>query len=190
MSLLPGQILPATEPLGRVTPDGLVIIDKNWWLLLYNVCLQILGTGNGIPADQLIDLASADGDAIDADAIMLRQGLSNALMLAHDPPRQITSADLPDIFRALLLAQEALLTDPTPQAQPAQSITVGASPFTYTAPFDGTLVSTGGTVSAIAIIRQSTTVATGLTSGLIPLSRSDKVQVTYSASPTMTFLPR
>lgn len=190
MSLLPGQILPATEPLGRVTPDGMVTIEKNWWLLLYNVCLQILGTGNGIPADQLIDILSADTDAIDADAISLRQGLSNALIWTQDPPRQLTSADLPDIYRALLLAQEALLPDPTHRAQPAQSITVGASPFTYTAAFDGTVAITGGTVSAIAIIRQSATVATGLTTGLIPLSRSDQVQVTYSASPTMTFLPR
>lgn len=190
MSLLPGQILPATEPLGKVTPDGTVTIEKNWWLLLYNLCLQILGTGNGIPADQLIDLLSADTDAIDADAIALRQGLSNALIWAQDPPRQLTSADLPDIFRALLLAQEALLPDPTPRAQPTQSITVGASPFTYTAPFDGTIISTGGTVSAIALIRQGSSVATGLTAGLIPLSRLDSLQVSYSVAPVMTFLPK
>lgn len=177
-------------PIGHVRPDGSVAIETNWWLLIYNLWLNTLGNGSGLPADALIDLESADLDAIDADAISLRQGIANALQWAQDPPRQITSADLPDIARALLLAQDVLFPDSQPRAQPAQSVAVGASPFTYTAAFDGTIVVTGGTVSAIALIRQGTSVATGIIAGLIPLSRLDQLQITYSVAPTMTFLPR
>lgn len=45
MSLLPQTILPATEPIGKANADGTVAITKNWWLLIYNLCQQVLGTG-------------------------------------------------------------------------------------------------------------------------------------------------
>lgn len=191
MSLLPGRILPADVPIGTVTPDGNVIMAHDWWLFLFNLGLQTLGTGAGLPADSLLDLEGADTDAIDADAIALRQGISNALIQAMQPQDVVVSSnDIPDIARALLLTQDAVLPDPSALAQPVSVLTVGASPFTYTAPFAGTVAVTGGTVSAIAIIRQGATVATGLVTGLIPASRGDQVRVTYSALPTMTFIPR
>lgn len=80
-----------------------------------------------------------------------------------------------------------LLNVPLPQAP--QSVTVTASPFIYTAVAYGLLSIIGGTVSAIVIIRQGTTVPTGITSGLIQLARQDQVKVTYSAVPTINFLP-
>lgn len=192
MSLLPGQILPPDIPLGQADEQGRVQINHDWWLLLYNVCQNVLGINNsGLPSSALQELASADSDAADADAIALRQPLSNALLQAIQPPDVVVSPnDLPDLARALLLAQDPVLQDPQPRAQPPQSVAVSASPFTYTAGFDGTIVVTGGTVSAISLIRQGTSVATGITAGLIPLSRLDSVQVTYSAAPTMTFFPR
>lgn len=186
MSLLLQQILPQTIPIGRAAPDGTVQIDHNWWLLLYNLCAQVLGTAQaGLPADALQDLESADLDAIDADAIALRAPVSALALLMpteSDPsPRGLSNA--------LLLAQDGLLPDPMPQAQPAATVTVGASPYTYTAPFAGQLSVTGGTVSLIQIIRQGTTVATGLTAGLILLARGDQAKITYSAAPTAVFLP-
>lgn len=191
MSLLPGQMLPQTEPIGKVNADGTVTMETNYWLLFYNLCIQVLGTGSGLPADALIDLESADIDAVGTDSTVLRQPVSNALLQALQPSDVVVCTDdLPDLQKALLLAQDPLLPDPQPRAQPAQSVTVGASPFTYTAAFDGMLIATGGTVSAIALIRQGTSVATGITTGLIPLSRTDQVQITYSATPTVTFLPR
>lgn len=190
MSLLPGQILPPGQPIGRVNPDGTVTMEQNWWLLFFNLCLQTLGNGSGLPADALIDLESADLDAIDADAIVLRQPLTNALVQAMQPSDVVTGLDdLPDLQRALLLAQDAIPPDSMPLAQPVTVIGVGASPFTYAAPFAGSVAITGGTVSAITLIRQGTSVATGLTSGLIPVSRYDQVKVTYSGTPTMTFIP-
>lgn len=190
MSLLPTQILPPSAPIGRVNEQGEVIADKNFWLLLYNLCLNVLGTGTGLPASALEELAGADSDAADTDAIALRQGLANALLQAIQPQDVVVSPnDLPDLARALLLAQDGLLPDATAQSQPVSSITVGGSPFTYTAPFAGTIAVTGGTVSAIAILRQGTSVATGITAGFVPVSRYDQVQVTYSVLPTLTFIP-
>jgi len=187
MSLLPTRILPQSAPLGRMNEDGMVRIEKDWWLLLYNLCLQSLSTGTALPADALLDLEGADTDAIDADAIVLRRPLDN-LGVQVLPDTVISPSELPDLARALLLAQDAQLPDPIPQAQPGQAVAVGASPFTYTAPFNGHVLVTGGTVSAISLIRQSATFATGLTSGFIPVSRLDQVKVTYSSTPTMNFL--
>lgn len=192
MSLLPQQIPPETVPIGAVQPNGSVRLEHNWWLFLYNLFLNVLGNGapGSFPADALIDLASADADAIDADAIALRLPVANLLEQALQPSDVIVSSDdLPDISMALLLAQDGILPDPPSAAQPVASITVGASPFTYTAPHAGTVAVTGGTVSAIAFIRQGATVATGMTVGLIPVSRGDQVKVTFTAAPTMTFVP-
>lgn len=70
-------------------------------------------------------------------------------------------------------------------------VTVGASPFTYTALVGGSVIVQGGTVSQLAISRDGTTFyVTGLTAGVIPLSQNDKLKITYTVTPTVTFLPR
>jgi len=181
VSLLPGEMLSPNDPLGRVNDDGTVTIDKNYWLLLYNLVQNTLGTGSGLPADALIDLEMTDVDAAGADTAALRQPIANLALLGiepSDPPVQ------PPYF---LL--EPLLPDPVPQAQPVTVVSVGGSPFTYTASFTGLAVITGGTVSLISLVRQGTTVATGLTTGLFPLSRLDQLVITHTGAPTMTFLP-
>src|ERR1017187_1658737 len=176
MSLLPGRILPAEEPLGTTSDGSVVTINKNWWLLIYNLCAQTIGTGpsgapgtpgapSGTPVSDsslitpAMILASLDTDVADADAIALRQMISSLSVGDMDLVQPIDT-------RALLLAQDALLPDPLPQAQPVTVVSVGASVFTYTAPFTGTVVITGGTVSVIQIVRQTATVATGVTSGV------------------------
>jgi len=195
MSLLPGRILPQTEPLGQIDDDGkTVTINKNWYLLLYNLCAQTLGTGApgapgtpgtpgspGVPSPSVY-VPSVDTDITDADTFALQQPISNLSVGDIEFPPAIDTT-------ALLLAQDALLPDPAPQAQPSAAITVTASPFTYTAPFNGQVTVTGGTVSLIQIIRGGTTVATGLTVGLFMMSRGDQLIVTYSGLPTMIFLP-
>lgn len=106
MSLLPGQILPPSVPFGRVNDRGELIIEKNWWLLLYNLCNNALGQSGGLPASALQELAAADSDAADADAIALRAqiaALAQALPTEGDPV-----PNLSDVRNALLLAQLAL----------------------------------------------------------------------------------
>jgi hypothetical protein len=73
------------------------------------------------------------------------------------------------------------------------NITVTASPFTYqnATGYNGDVIISGGTVSNIEFTRDNTTFyTTGLTTGVITLSPSDRVRVTYSVAPTMTLVPR
>lgn len=72
-------------------------------------------------------------------------------------------------------------------------ITPGASPYTYqnTNTYPADVIVSGGTVSAIAFSRDNATFyATGLTSGVFPLSSYDYLRVTYTVAPTMTLVPR
>lgn len=55
MSLLPQQMLPYTESIGTVQGDK-VFPDKNFWLLLYNLCQQVL-TASGATVEEIADLA-------------------------------------------------------------------------------------------------------------------------------------
>lgn len=75
------------------------------------------------------------------------------------------------------------------QPGPIDAVVVGASPFAYTASESGHLHVTGGTVSAITLTRAGTVLATGMTSGFIPVSLGDVVAVTYSVKPTLNFVP-
>lgn len=211
---LPKQIPLQTVPLAEKAPDGNFYIDFNWYLFLFNLTQQIFppsGEGGGgvppLPID-LIDmtdldaattdiyqayrrlsnlqaLSSVDADVSSADGAGLRQRDVNVQMLL---PEQDVYPSLRDLKNAFALALDSLLPDPVPAAQPAITVSPSASPFTYTALFNGVLSVTGGTVSAISIIRQGTTVATGITAGLVHVRRSDQVRVTYTSAPTVVFL--
>lgn len=71
---------------------------------------------------------------------------------------------------------------------PEQSVTVAASPFTYTAPRAGSVIVSGGTVSQIQFTRAASYV-TGATAGVIPVGSGDQLTITYSVKPTITFVP-
>lgn len=68
-------------------------------------------------------------------------------------------------------------------------ITVGASPFYYTATQGGFVIVDGGTVSQVVFNRTSQHV-TGVTHGAFPVSNGDQIIVNYSVKPTMTFVPQ
>lgn len=93
---------------------------------------------------------------------------------------------LTDLFREFATALNAV-TSRTDTPIGVTAVTVGASPFSYVAPADGVLSIVGGTVSALAYIRQSTTVTLPLT-GLVPVKKGDTVRITYSVAPTVNLL--
>jgi hypothetical protein len=67
-------------------------------------------------------------------------------------------------------------------------VTVGASPFTYTASERGFAVVTGGTVTNIDFVRGSTTInVTGQQT--TALGAGDSLVVTYAVAPTFQFVP-
>ena len=200
MSLLPQTIPSPQTPVGQVMKDGqlvqgsVVLLETNWWLFFYNLALQVLGgsAGGGLTSAAVTELAGIDSDVADADAIVLRRRVENLEVAASewiDPGPQI-AALRQQVANALIASFLPDPPDAPATAQPVQSITPGASPYSYTALFDGHVAVTAGTVSAIALVRQGTSVATGLTVGLIPVSRGDIVTVTYTGTPTMTFIPK
>ena len=73
------------------------------------------------------------------------------------------------------------------------NITVTASPFTYqnTTAFNGDVIISGGIVNDIEFTRDNTTFYTvRFIEGVLRLSPSDRVRVTYTVAPTMTYVPR
>ena len=69
------------------------------------------------------------------------------------------------------------------------ALTVGASPYAYTAASRGSVAVSGGTVSALTITRGGVVVPTGEVAGMVPVMNGDIVTVTYTAAPTMNFIP-
>jgi hypothetical protein len=149
MSGLPTQIPQQSVPLLQADAEGkigLQYMNINWYLWAYNISKSVLGTGesNTTPASPYDLLIQNNTTAEGADIPQAYQGLSNL---------------------AALIGVTPLLPDPVPAAQPVQTVTASASPFTYTALANGVLSVTGGSVSSVFIIRQGVTVATGITSG-------------------------
>lgn len=70
------------------------------------------------------------------------------------------------------------------------AITVGGSPYVFTAQKEGFLSVQGGTVSVVNYSRGASVVALGLINGLIPVMEGDKVTVTYLTPPVINFIPR
>ncbi len=188
MSLLPGQILPESVPFGQVDAKGKLFVDHNWYLFLYNLAIQALsGQSSGtFPTSQADLIDMVDLDAQGADTPPIDRAIANLLALQ---PTEDISPSAREAANAIIAAVQETPPDPLPQAQPAQSVTVGASPFTYTALFSGCAFVSGGTVSSISVIRQGSSFSAGATSGPIPLRRLDQLQITYSAAPAVVFFP-
>lgn len=97
---------------------------------------------------------------------------------------------LTDLLRPILRQLNAVTSRIETPIEPVEAITVGASPYTYTAATDGVVTVTGGTVSAIGYGRRGTFTTLGVTSGLVPVKQGDAVRVTYTSAPTMRMIPQ
>lgn len=99
-----------------------------------------------------------------------------------DANGRITSA----FYRMLMVALREI--SGWGKADAPAAITVTASPFTYTASVPGQVFITGGTVSAVKLVRGGSEYdapAAGLY-----VSPGDGVKVTYTVAPAMLFVPR
>lgn len=74
---------------------------------------------------------------------------------------------------------------------PISAITVGTSPFRYTALQGGSVIVNGGSTTQISFSRDGANFfITGQTAGMFRLAQGDILQVTYPvAPPTMNFVP-
>lgn len=69
-------------------------------------------------------------------------------------------------------------------------VTLGASPYVYSAPVKGFVIVSGGTVSAVEFSRDGVTFYSyGVTAGPFPLNAADRIRITYTVAPTVTFVP-
>lgn len=76
---------------------------------------------------------------------------------------------------------------------PPAGVAVGASPFTYQNPnlYSEDLAVSVGTVTGMDFSRDGATwFATGVIAGVVRLSPSDRLKITYTLAPTVTRIPR
>jgi len=94
----------------------------------------------------------------------------------------------PNWWRFLLnVSNQAMGTNQTVPA----TVTVGASPFVFTTPAQGTLLVSGGPVTLIEYSKDGATwYPTGVTQGQIQMVPNDHVRITYMNAPALTFFPR
>lgn len=71
-----------------------------------------------------------------------------------------------------------------------EAVTVGTSPYTYSAARRGFLILTGGTVSSVEFSRDGTTFYDyGTTAGQFAVSAADQVRITHTGAPDTVFVP-
>lgn len=108
--------------------------------------------------------------------------LISASINVADATGRITSA----FYRMLMVATREIAG--WGKADAPTALTVTASPYTFTAQAPGQVFITGGTVSAIKLVRgggEYDAPASGLY-----VSPGDGVKVTYTVAPGMVFVPR
>jgi len=87
---------------------------------------------------------------------------------------------MPDVMQPII---DRAMTAP-------ESVTVTASPYDFEAGRDGYLVVTGGTVTKQEYGRGAVFTDVGLLTSMLTIQLGDSIRVTYSALPTLTFIPR
>lgn len=70
------------------------------------------------------------------------------------------------------------------------TVTVGTSPFSVQTTQKGFYIVQGGTVTLVQWARGTTNHSLGATQGAFPVSQGDTLIITYSAAPTVTFVPQ
>lgn len=119
--------------------------------------------------------------AIKAKFAMARPDMPLTVAIGPGPPDKAQK----DWYLFFVSVYNAV-TQGLPQSEVA--LTVGASPFTYQALIKGQVIISGGTVSAIAISRDGVTFySTGQTAGTFQLCTGDRIRVTHTGAPSMTF---
>jgi hypothetical protein len=71
-----------------------------------------------------------------------------------------------------------------------EPVTVGSSPYVYSAVRRGVMIVDGGTVTLVEFSRDGTNwFDSGTVAGMFHLSAADRLRVTHAGAPTMTFAP-
>jgi len=105
-------------------------------------------------------------------------------------PLPNTLAPFVDKLGKIIRPWNSYLQQFTQQPPSVASITVSASPFSYTAREPGNVAITSGTISNVRLTRGIVNIDFGSgTNKVIPVGINDIVTITYSVLPTVRFLP-
>jgi len=168
-------------------PDAL-IIGRDWICNLHARIKNVrtvgayvgIGTEHGIEIWDQSGTSTLDVTIEDCDLTSWTNG-------------QVVTSSLSAPNMAKVVVRNVKSSIPKTPGYAGNTITVGSSPFTYTAAlgYDEWVTVVGGTVSAIALYMiGGDYMATGATSGAFFLRVGDKLRVTYSSAPTMYHVPR
>lgn len=135
-------------------------------------------------------LSSGGGPVTSAGVITITLQNQNANLVFAGPGSGAAAAPT---FRALVALDLPAGARPAYTTLPS-AIVVGASPFVYQNPSavsNADVIVSGGTVTDISFSRDNVTYyTTGLIAGMVRLSPSDYVKLTYAVLPTATLVPR
>jgi hypothetical protein len=137
-------------------------------------------------------LAAPDGSTQESQIAEIQKQINGALAAPDGSTQESHIAELQKQVGALAL-EPPFAGEPPGWLILPRGVVVGASPFTFQnttgRPVD--LIVTGGVVSAIDFSRDNITFySVGQTAGVFWLSPYDYLQVTYTAAPTITLVPR
>lgn len=181
LDLFPSRVA-FVDPQGRLTPEA------------FRALRDLFGRVGGTYGDQGEDTFAVFGAASESaglDLWTVRQAEEQWFMSPVELQPASAGFDAPDIQQTESVGFVAeMVFQGESNGAPIQAVTVGASPYAYTAPQQGALSIQGGTVSAVTLKRGGTTVTLGLTAGLVPVSTGDVVTITYTAAPTLNLIPR
>ena len=142
-----------------------------------------------------LTIAPATGDNLDLSVSVLQPGQACALNndggIAWHHYYTEAGNTSPVVVGAATANNQAVTLGQLPVTTPAASaaVTVGASPFAYTAPSAGSVCVSGGAITSVTLARGGVTVYTsGLAADQVVVRTGDVVTVTYTTAPTMYFL--
>ena len=156
----------------------------------------IQSKGQGIDAYQFWDgnnsgLLRLHSVSSGTNGVVITQGAGASPTIATDGTGNI-GLDLEASGSGVVTANHsAILTSGTSTSGGAiVSVSLGASPATYTAPARGTVVLTAGSGLTISLTRLGTKITYLSTDGAVPVAPGDVVTVVYSSVPTVNFVPQ
>lgn len=165
------------------------LISRSWYMFLLNM-LVIQGGGNSDLS--VLDLAKSPINHQGPEPVNLLEPINHqgpevdSLLSVIVAKYDSLATDIQS-----LLLQPVYIPSSSSSSGPPFSISVGVSPYTYTATQSLDVIVSGGGVSQLEFSRDGITFyTTGSFYGMFQLAVNDLLRVTYSTAPTMIGVPR
>ncbi len=186
-----------TDDSGGVSPVWRAFFQSLWtrtggalsvgFATLAGSSTQVFNVAPAVAPAQAVNLAQTTALLSGYQPVGSYAALSGNATQTFDVQTAVATSNAVPLAQATTLIASAVAATATASGAALASITVGASPYVYTATTRGAVAVSGGTVSAASLTRGSA--VTLPIAGLFPVSAGDTITVTYTVAPTMTFVP-